>query len=137
MSTVIRPEVSRRNENWISRHRYYELKHFCMQYKEFKKELNNLTDFEANHISEYVDSSNISNKTEQLAILRTSYSKRIEIIETAAKKTDKYFSDMILRSVTTGLSYPKLKARYNIPCSKDYWYKMYRKFFFILSELRD
>ena len=30
MSTVIRPEISEKNKYWISKHRYYELKHLCL-----------------------------------------------------------------------------------------------------------
>ena len=37
MGTVIRPEVSSRNAYYISRHRHYELKHFCLQYPEWKR----------------------------------------------------------------------------------------------------
>ena len=32
MSTQIRPEISQKNPYWIPKHRYYELKHFVMQY---------------------------------------------------------------------------------------------------------
>lgn len=32
MSTAIRPEISQKNPYWIPKHRYYELKHFVMQY---------------------------------------------------------------------------------------------------------
>lgn len=34
MGTVIRPETSKKNKYWIPRHRYHELKHFCLQYPE-------------------------------------------------------------------------------------------------------
>ena len=37
MSTVIRAELSKNNPYYISKHRYYELKHFCLQYNEWKK----------------------------------------------------------------------------------------------------
>lgn len=37
MGTVIRPEVSHKNTYYISKHRYYELKHFCLQYPEWRK----------------------------------------------------------------------------------------------------
>lgn len=36
MATMIRPELSRNNKYWISKHRYYELKHFCLQYPLWK-----------------------------------------------------------------------------------------------------
>lgn len=37
MGTTIRPELSEKNPYWIERHRYYELKHFCLQYPIWKK----------------------------------------------------------------------------------------------------
>lgn len=37
MATTIRPELSEKNPYWIERHRYYELKHFCLQYPIWKK----------------------------------------------------------------------------------------------------
>lgn len=39
MGTTIRAKISSNNKWWISRHRYYELKHFCMQYWDWKKEI--------------------------------------------------------------------------------------------------
>lgn len=36
MTTTIRPEIARHNEWYISRHRYYELKHFCLQWHEWQ-----------------------------------------------------------------------------------------------------
>lgn len=35
----VRPEVSKKSKYYISRHRYYELKHLCLQYPELKKEV--------------------------------------------------------------------------------------------------
>jgi hypothetical protein len=37
MGTDIRAEVSTKNRYWIDKHRYYELKHFCLQYPQWKK----------------------------------------------------------------------------------------------------
>ena len=37
MATVLRPELSSKNKYYIDKHRYYELKHFCLQYPEWKK----------------------------------------------------------------------------------------------------
>ena len=42
MSTLVRPVLSKRNKYYISKHRYYELKHFCLQYPEWKEEYANL-----------------------------------------------------------------------------------------------
>ena len=35
MPTEIRPELSKKNKYWIPKHRYYELKHFVMQYPQW------------------------------------------------------------------------------------------------------
>ncbi|MCD8141817.1 MAG: hypothetical protein LUD83_00835 [Clostridiales bacterium] len=37
MSGDMRPELSPNSEFWIERHRYYELKHFCLQYRAWKR----------------------------------------------------------------------------------------------------
>lgn len=37
MATVIRAEISEKNKYWIDKHRHYELKHFCLQYPEWKR----------------------------------------------------------------------------------------------------
>lgn len=37
MSTIIRPEISKKNPYYISKHRHLELKNLCLQYNELKK----------------------------------------------------------------------------------------------------
>ena len=37
MGTNVRPEVSEKNDYWIDKYRYYELKYFCFQYGVWKK----------------------------------------------------------------------------------------------------
>lgn len=39
MGNIIRAEVSESNPYWIEKHRYYELKHFCLQYPTWKRKL--------------------------------------------------------------------------------------------------
>lgn len=38
MGTTIRPEIDRRSKWYISKHRYYELKHFCLQWHEWRED---------------------------------------------------------------------------------------------------
>lgn len=138
MGTVIRPEISQKNENCIDKHRYYELKHFCLQYHTWKKNLSELEDV-AVHLSsvEYNPSTNIpSDLTSKYAILRSHYSYCINMVENAAKVTDPELCEYILKAVTEGLSYPYLKSRLNIPCSRDVYYSRYRKFFKLLDTAR-
>ncbi len=138
MATVIRPEISEKNKYYIDKHRYYELKHFCLQYSEWKKmyALCNESIIFASNI-ECSPSSNIpSDLTDKYAIKKAYYAERIKIIEQAAMDADDFLYPYILKAVTEGLSYPNLKTKMEIPCGKDMYYDRYRKFFWILNELR-
>ena len=48
MATTIRPELSEKNPYWIEKHRYYELKHFCLQYPIWRKAYASLNSFSSN-----------------------------------------------------------------------------------------
>lgn len=138
MSTTIRPEISQQKEYWIERHRYYELKHFCLQYPIWKKALNALDGFSKQSISiEEIRKTNIViSPTEKCAEARLFYSDRIRMLERIANETDESLAIYILKAVTEGLSYDCLKTKHNIPCCKDTYYNLYRRFFWLLSEER-
>ena len=107
MSTIIRPEISPKNEYWLTKHRYYELKHFCLQYLTWKKAYTALDglstrpfDFET-----FVrNGSPDSNPTERCAIAKAFYRERMEMVEHAAREADPELKQYLLRAVTEGLS---------------------------------
>ena len=139
MATVIRPEISRDNKYWISKHRYYELKHFCLQYPNWKKIV--LEVYNSNVSSSIVERipsiNRPSDPTGNLAILNLYYLERIKLIEKIAAETDKQLSYYILKGVTEGLSYTYLKTRLEMPCGRDMYYDRYRRFFWLLSQERN
>lgn len=139
MGTVIRAEISEKNKYYIDKHRYYELKHFCLQYKEWKKayaDCNESIIFVFDFAK--LPGSNIpSDLTSKYAMRKAMYGERIKMIEQAAKEADDFLDPYILKAVTEGLAYTQLKARYDIPCGRDMYYDRYRKFFWLLSKLRD
>lgn len=137
MATKIRPEISAKNKYWISKHRYYELKHFCLQYPMWKKVYIALEDGAlASPCASTVQCSDISDLTAKTAIVKAHYSERIKMIEEAAMNADKDLYLYILKAVTEDLSYTYLKSRLNIPCGKDLYYDRYRRFFWLLSKER-
>lgn len=139
MATVIRPEISEKNKYYIDKHRYYELKHFCLQYNEWKKGYAKCDDaiiFAAR--IDRLPSSNIpSDITAKYAMRKLYYSERIKLVDRVAIDTDEFLYPFILKAVTEGLSYTYLKSKLNIPCGRDMYYDRYRKFFWLLSEARD
>lgn len=139
MATVIRAEISERNKYWIDKHRHYELKHFCLQYPSWKRAY---AEFDNPSISlssiERIPTSNIpGDPTAKRAMIKARYMARIELIENAAKETDKYLYEYILKAVTEGLSYTYLRTKMGIPCGRDMYYDRYRKFFWLLDNSRN
>ena len=137
MSDYVRSEVSKKNKYWIEKHRYYELKHFCLQYPIWKKALNSLEGLAKKPMDEFIFSGVKGDPTEKCAEARTFYANRMKIIEKSAAMTDPVIGIYILEGVTQGSSYTTLNTKHNLPCCKDVYYELYRKFFYILNKLRE
>lgn len=135
MATAIRPEISKKNKWHLEKHRYYELKHFCMQCPTWRKELSYLTAWgDQEHVVR--DDLDLVRPTEDIAEKRAFYTNRIAMVNKAAAETDLVLGSYILEGIITGKSYDALNAKHRIPACKDVYYELYRKFFYILSEIR-
>lgn len=137
MSTLIRPELSEKNKYWIEKHRYYELKHFCLQYYVWRTEYEALeSSVKASALDRLNKSNKTSDPTAECAEKREYYSNRMKIVEQTAEKTDSDLSLYIFKAVTEGFTYTVLKLKHNVPCCRDVFYDRYRKFFWLLDEVR-
>ena len=138
MSTTIRPNVSKKNEYWIDRNRYYELKHFCLQYDSWISALRSIDGYQNfDQFSERIRSDRIHSVTETAVLNRDYYENRIRIVKRAANCTDEHLGYYILLAVTNSYNYDYLRLVLEIPCSRGVYYKLYRKFFWILDKLRE
>lgn len=139
MGTTIRPEISKKNPYWIERHRYYELKHFCLQYRIWKKAYDSLDGMSKHKPDSFIfANTNVkSDPTAQCVIAKEFYRKRMEMIEQSAIAADPYLATYILEGVTEGHSYEYLSTVKDIPCCKDTYYDVYRRFFWHLSRVRN
>ncbi len=140
MSTVIVPEVSKKNKWHIPKYRSLELKYFCLQYPEWVREYARLSESaygRGNYISgikhqiEYID------KTSDIAIKLSNLNSKISLVEKIAKMSDSEIGEYILKGVTSGIPFVKLKTIFDIPCERDMYYDRYRKFFWILDQLKE
>lgn len=139
MSTVIRSKISEANPYYISQHRYYELKHFCLQYPEWIRSLTELgIQIQSCKLGDVkVSVYDISDPVEKLIEQRDTYISKIELINRASNDTDPVLGRFVLTGVTKGLSYDCINAKETVPCCKDVYYNFYRKFFWILSQIRN
>lgn len=137
MSTTLKPELSQNNPYHITRHRFYELKHFCLQYPYWKKQYVVLAGFiERPGLYSKVNTGSTSDVTAHIAEQMAHFSTCIDLVESTAQKTDPVIGSYILTGVTEGLSYDVLKAKLEIPCCRDSYYHLYRRFFALLDQAR-
>ena len=137
MTTSIRADISTKNKYWISKHRYYELKHWCLQYPSWRDAYLELDGFGSKEVESDSRSNIPGDPTYRCVEMRNKYSEKMALIRRAALEADQDLYIYILKAVTEGLSYTYLKTRLEIPCSRDTYYDRYRRFFWLLSESRD
>lgn len=137
MGTNIRPNISLRKKYWIEKHRYYELKHFCLQYASWKKAYAAVHDVSLKTADlEYISSNRSVNPTENIAMKLTYLSNRIEMIEKTCTEAAPDIASYLLKAITEDLSYEALKAKYDIPAGREKYYDAYRRFFWLLDKER-
>ena len=96
----------------VNPNRFMELYYFCLQYNDWKEELQSITDID---------------KKKELQ-------KKCELVERTAIEADENLYSYILCAVTNkGVTYRHLQTVYNIPCSKDMYYNRRKKFYSLLS----
>lgn len=134
MSTTIKPVLSKKNPNYISKHRYYELKHFCLQYPEWRKEYREIYLEPKSRIVDTRNDYYISDSTGSIATRRVELERKMKLVEQTAFAVDPELSEWLLRAVTDGLSYETLHGVYGIPCCRETFYERYRRYFKLLSE---
>ncbi len=90
------------------------------------------------HLDFFVKSGQLnSDPTARCAMSRLFFADRMEMVEQAAIGADPDLYPYILRGVTEGLSYNALKMQHDIPCCRDVYYDSYRRFFWMLSKVRE
>ena len=125
-SQKVRTTLSRKNPYYISKNRRLELKYFCLQYREWKSYL---SDFYLRYGTD-----EFSDPTGEEAIRRKTLLENIALINEISKIAGGEISEYLFKAVTEDLSYVNLKTVYYIPCSKDYYYERYHKFWYLLSQ---
>lgn len=137
MAGNLRPELSKKNKYWIDKNRFYELKYFCLQYPLWKHAYEALDGIRIASYGLTGSTSNLPGDITSMCVEeRSRYLERMQAVERAAMETDPCLASYILKAVTEGLSFNYLKARLEIPCSRDMYYDRYRKFFWLLDKER-
>ena len=117
------------DNNYISKHRYYELKHFCYQYHEWEKAKTQIKIFPGGDFSE-----NFSDPTGEAAVQLAQLDHKIELVDRCLQEVAPEIYIWLKMCVVDGKSYNVLQS-YGVPCGKEYFYLRYRAFFSRLNQL--
>ena len=120
----------------ISKHKFLQVYHFCMQYNEWKDELKYKTDtVRSLNVSDMPKGSGAGNPDEALAIRRAEISERCKLIERTCIEADPDIYRWLLKAVTNeGVGYTYLKERMDIPCGHNMYYDRRRKFYWLMAQ---
>lgn len=121
----------------ISKHRYQELKAFCLQYEEKKNKIQYGLSSVQNDGAPA--GGGVGRPTERQAIDNEQYKRDCLMIEEAAVRANPGIWKYILKSVTLGLPYEFIEydeEQGKIPMCRSDFYGTRRKFFAILNELK-
>lgn len=88
--TAIHPELSPKSRYWIDRHRYYELKHFCLQYPLWIRARASLDGLSrrALRLTPPSPTGLVQSPTSRCAEQRLWYTERIAMVEESAAEAD-------------------------------------------------
>lgn len=107
----------------LSKHRFYELKHFCLQFPEWEA-LYSVIDGWSEE-----SGTDTSDTTSRYGIQMAELAYKMELVRGTATDVGKQYAEMIFEAAAYGKS-PKLLSD-----QKDFWY-YYRLFFWELSKKR-
>ena len=128
----LKNELSEKSKYHLSKHRFLELKHFCLQYPEWKERLKEISELQAYQIGTG-GSGRIANETERIAIERTMLLNKIDLVDRVCRETDAALWFYLLQGVTEERTYTYLRNAMDIPCGKNMYYDRYRAFYWRLS----
>ena len=112
------PNVRPMNSKYgISKHKFLQVYHFCMQYNEPR------------------GSGGSGRPTEDLAIRRAQLAENVQLVEQTCMEADGDIYQWLLKAVTNeGVGYTYLKEYMEIPCGKDMYYDRRRKFYWLMAQ---
>lgn len=147
MGTNYRAKISKKNKYWISKHRFYEIEHHCLQYKEWEDEYKTLKKQGVKGV-EYdgmPHGTNVGNPTQNVGMRMAELSSKMDLVkdtvaecdqEVMAKEgKDKSIYNHLLVAVTNeGISYNYLNMVMNIKVGEKVYYAARRKFYWLMSQ---
>lgn len=127
----VRPLNERKYE--ISKHKFYEVYHYCLQYPEWKRELRKIHTLQSPNIDGMPHGSSTSDPTELSAMRIADLSYKCDLIETTVLEAGPEIYKWLLIGVTDDhYDYNALHER-KIPCGRNQYYDARRLFYCLMA----
>ena len=119
----------------LGKHKLYMAIHYALQYHELKDAYNEIeVSAKGVNYDEKVRTSG-GDPTYTLAERRAELRSKIEKIESAARLTSEKYYKFVMKAVTEeGMNFNLLKTKYDMPCGKNTFYVLRRKFYYLLAK---
>lgn len=129
---MIQSSLSSRNPYKLPKHRFLELRHYCLQYPEWKKRYL-VAD---RYLAAVKATGEFDDPIGDTASYMAELSRNIKMVENAAVRADEYLAPFLMKAVTEGLSFDQMAAFETIYCGRNMFYDRYRRFFYILDLMK-
>lgn len=130
----VRNNLSDKNAYKLSKHRFLELKHMCLQYDEWRDILAGLDGYRGGIVTIHGRRERASGfDISDIVAMRERYTRLVDMVERVAFNTEPELGKYILYGVTHDVGYDYLSLKMGMPCCRNVYYKLYRKFFWMLD----
>lgn len=141
MSNRVRTQLSVKNPYYIEPERMLELRHFVHQYDSWKRWVKDYNfKYGTVFYSGMGRDQNVHKPVEEEVERRDRFVSSIDMVD---KTLCEAFNEMtnsirnyILEAITGNKSYEWLRTMHNVPFGKDYYFRRYRKFYWLLDKVR-
>lgn len=132
----MKTELSKKSKYYIPKERRLELAHFCMQYPDW---VNKHIWLRFNPVSSSVNETGVHQANDADSTCDTAselayLSYCMDTLSKTAHDTDPVIGDYIFQAAIRGVSYDSLNAYTQVPCCRNEFYELYRKFFWLLDQ---
>ena len=118
----------------ISKHEFYTVYHFALQYNDWVAEYKTLAGINALS-GDAPGGSGPSDPTAVQAVKLSELYDKISLVEKCVRLTDESLYRYILKGVTQeNVTYNYLERTMRIPCSRGTYYSLRRKFYYLLNQ---
>ena len=116
----------------ISRAKYNELKYFCMQYSEKKREIQKNTGLKSVVNDGLPRGNGVGHPVENMALRNVALQADLDLITETIKEADAEIAQWLFKNITEGIPYEWM----DVPKGRKQFYESRRYFFYLLAQKR-